>query len=244
MSEIEVERDGVPEGSGDVVVVSCGAINSAALLLRSANDKHKQGLANSSGPGRAQLHVPPELGHPGDLHQAEPHRVPEDPRDQRLLPQRAATGSTRWATSDARQGDQGDAAGGAAPFVPRAHARLHGEPLDRLVDHLGGPAVSRQPRDARAATAASLEIHAEQRGRAQSAARQAEGIERRSGPRSTLFAERRLPRSASRSPASPTRSAPRFGPTPRRSVLDVNCKAHESTTSTWSTAASSARAGP
>jgi choline dehydrogenase-like flavoprotein len=30
------------------VVVSCGAINSAALLLRSANDKHQNGLANSS----------------------------------------------------------------------------------------------------------------------------------------------------------------------------------------------------
>lgn len=33
----------------DVVVSSCGAINSAALLLRSANDRHPQGLANSSG---------------------------------------------------------------------------------------------------------------------------------------------------------------------------------------------------
>ncbi len=33
---------------GDIVVVSCGAINSAALLLRSANDKHPRGLANSS----------------------------------------------------------------------------------------------------------------------------------------------------------------------------------------------------
>jgi choline dehydrogenase-like flavoprotein len=31
-----------------IVVVSCGAINSAALLLRSANDKHPSGLANSS----------------------------------------------------------------------------------------------------------------------------------------------------------------------------------------------------
>jgi choline dehydrogenase-like flavoprotein len=29
-------------------VVSCGAINSAALLLRSANDRHRKGLANSS----------------------------------------------------------------------------------------------------------------------------------------------------------------------------------------------------
>jgi choline dehydrogenase-like flavoprotein len=34
--------------SADIVVVACGAINSAALLLRSANDKHPQGLANGS----------------------------------------------------------------------------------------------------------------------------------------------------------------------------------------------------
>ncbi|MCY7367091.1 MAG: GMC family oxidoreductase [Chamaesiphon sp.] len=34
---------------GDIVVVACGAINSAALLLRSTNDQHPQGLANSSG---------------------------------------------------------------------------------------------------------------------------------------------------------------------------------------------------
>jgi choline dehydrogenase-like flavoprotein len=35
--------------SADIVVVSCGAINSAALLLRSANDRHPNGLANGSG---------------------------------------------------------------------------------------------------------------------------------------------------------------------------------------------------
>ncbi len=34
--------------SADIVVLSCGAINSAALLLRSANEKHPQGLANNS----------------------------------------------------------------------------------------------------------------------------------------------------------------------------------------------------
>jgi len=34
--------------SADIVVVSCGAINSAALLLRSANNNHPRGLANSS----------------------------------------------------------------------------------------------------------------------------------------------------------------------------------------------------
>jgi len=46
---VEVERDGVRETfSADVVVVSAGAVNSAALLLRSASDMHPNGLANSS----------------------------------------------------------------------------------------------------------------------------------------------------------------------------------------------------
>ena len=34
--------------SADIVVSSCGAINSAALLLRSASDRHPRGLANGS----------------------------------------------------------------------------------------------------------------------------------------------------------------------------------------------------
>jgi choline dehydrogenase-like flavoprotein len=47
--EVIVEQNGAQETySADIVVVSCGAINSAALLLRSANDKHPNGLANSS----------------------------------------------------------------------------------------------------------------------------------------------------------------------------------------------------
>ena len=49
VTTVHVERHGVPETySGNVVVVSCGAINSAALLLRSANDQHPRGLANGS----------------------------------------------------------------------------------------------------------------------------------------------------------------------------------------------------
>src|SRR5207247_310919 len=49
VKKVHVERNGVREEySADIVVVSCGAINSAALLLRSANDKHPKGLANSS----------------------------------------------------------------------------------------------------------------------------------------------------------------------------------------------------
>ena len=44
-----VKRKGTTERySADLVVVACGAINSAALLLRSANERHPRGLANGS----------------------------------------------------------------------------------------------------------------------------------------------------------------------------------------------------
>ena len=49
VTKVIVTRKGaVEEYSADIVVVACGAINSAALLLRSANEKHPGGLANSS----------------------------------------------------------------------------------------------------------------------------------------------------------------------------------------------------
>ena len=46
----EVERDGANvRVEAPLIIVAAGAINSAALLLRSANDRHPDGLANSSG---------------------------------------------------------------------------------------------------------------------------------------------------------------------------------------------------
>jgi choline dehydrogenase-like flavoprotein len=49
VSAVIVERGGATEQySADIVVASCGAINSAALLLRSASDRHPRGLANGS----------------------------------------------------------------------------------------------------------------------------------------------------------------------------------------------------
>lgn len=49
VTKVVAEHNGsVEEFSGSIVVVSCGAINSASLLLRSANDKHPRGLANGS----------------------------------------------------------------------------------------------------------------------------------------------------------------------------------------------------
>ena len=47
---VRVTRDGRQECySADIVVVACGALSSALLLLRSANARHPDGLANGSG---------------------------------------------------------------------------------------------------------------------------------------------------------------------------------------------------
>ena len=49
VTEVVVQRNGSTESfSGNIVVISCGAANSARLLLMSANDKHPKGLANGS----------------------------------------------------------------------------------------------------------------------------------------------------------------------------------------------------
>ncbi len=49
VTEVVVTKDGeTATYHADIVVVACGAVNSAALLLRSGNDRHPNGLANGS----------------------------------------------------------------------------------------------------------------------------------------------------------------------------------------------------
>src|SRR5262245_65893029 len=49
VTQVVFERDGETQtATGDIVVVSCGAANSAKLLLASATDGHPNGLANGS----------------------------------------------------------------------------------------------------------------------------------------------------------------------------------------------------
>ena len=49
VTEVIARRNGERESyTGDIIVVSCGATNSARLLLLSANDRHPHGLANGS----------------------------------------------------------------------------------------------------------------------------------------------------------------------------------------------------
>ncbi|HEY3809259.1 MAG TPA: GMC family oxidoreductase, partial [Steroidobacteraceae bacterium] len=50
VSAVHVTREGRPERySADLVVVACGALSSALLLLRSVSARHPRGLANGSG---------------------------------------------------------------------------------------------------------------------------------------------------------------------------------------------------
>jgi choline dehydrogenase-like flavoprotein len=50
ITAVEIVRDGERrQVETPLCIVSCGAVNSAALLLRSATDRHPNGLANSSG---------------------------------------------------------------------------------------------------------------------------------------------------------------------------------------------------
>jgi choline dehydrogenase-like flavoprotein len=50
VAAVEIERGGATRRvEAGLVIVSCGAVNSAALLLRSGGDAHPNGLANSSG---------------------------------------------------------------------------------------------------------------------------------------------------------------------------------------------------
>src|SRR4029450_10224050 len=49
VTEVVVDHEGERQIFGaDIVVVSCGAANTAKLLLASANDQHPNGLANGS----------------------------------------------------------------------------------------------------------------------------------------------------------------------------------------------------
>ena len=84
---VEVERNGEAiRVAAPLFVVSCGAVNSAALLLRSATDSHPNGAREFLGAGGPPLHGAPRHDDAGvPPVPAERDRVPEDRRHQRLL---------------------------------------------------------------------------------------------------------------------------------------------------------------
>ena len=123
VTEVIVERNGETEHyRGGIVVVACGAANSAKLLLQSANDRHPHGLANGSDQVGRQLHVSQQHGGPGHLAGAEPHQVPEDPGAERFLLRHARLSIPHGQHPDGRQVARADVQGREAD---RGRARAH-----------------------------------------------------------------------------------------------------------------------
>ena len=156
---VVVECDGERETlTADLVVVSCGAANSAALLLASATEAHFHGLANGSG----------QLGRNYMFHNSaavlalskerEPDALPEDARAQRLLLRHRGL-----RVPDGQHPDGREVLGGHVPrreaAADEARAGLDAArrraSRDRLLALDRGPAAAVEPRRRCATTAAS-----------------------------------------------------------------------------------------
>ena len=150
ISKVIIKNNGTREEvSADIVVSSCGAINSAALLLRSANDKHPNGLANSSDVvGRHYM------GHINSVLMAI-SKCPNPTIFQKSLSVNDFYfGTAGWNypmghISFVGKLDGETLKGGAPGPYPWLDARCHGQALARFLAHLRGSARSGQPRDPR-----------------------------------------------------------------------------------------------
>ena len=218
---VEVERGGERLTiSARLFVLSAGAINSAAVLLRSADSKNPNGVANSSGMvGRyymnhnctAILAVTPWRVNRDALSQ--------DPHAQRLLLRRQRQRTAAGQSATARQDRGADV---ARRIAQRSEvvARLARATQRRLVRDVRGPGASRQQRRRCARTAPSSST-----GSAATCARTGAGSRwRRSCSRTSASRSCCPNRSA---PTRPRTSAARraSAPIPPTSVLDPYCRA-------------------
>ena len=215
------------------VIVSCGAVNSAALLLRSASATHPDGLANSSGlVGRRYMaHLATMLR--GRALEEERRRVPEDAGDQRLLPGR------RGRAVSARQDP---VAGTDAPDHGEDHRRhvalqgprdapdsavglrRMGVARDRLAGDDRGPAGSGQSRARHAGRPHRARVPAQQHAGARAARRRAADG---SCSGSATGRRRSFAHSAGAKNTTHQCGTLVFGTDPRASVLDPFCRAHD-----------------
>ena len=161
VTAVEVVKDGVRvQVEAPVVVVSCGAVNSAALLLRSANTAHPAGLGNSSGSRRHAVH-----GAPGDDDQCL-----RSPAEERTVFQKTVAINDFYLAGDrGRRTRSGRSSPKAARrrscsrrkspwygrWIPLSRVGTVGVGRGGLARDVRGPAAARQPRDRRTATDAS-----------------------------------------------------------------------------------------
>ncbi len=150
VEKVVVDREGSHEEyTADVVVSSCGAINSAALLLRSASDKHPNGLANGS--GMVGRHY---MGHVNSVLMAI-SKCPNPTIFQKTLAVNDFYVPTKdWDypmghISFVGKLDGVTLSAGAPAIAPGFTLDLMAKPLPRLLAHLRGPSSPRQPGEPR-----------------------------------------------------------------------------------------------
>ena len=130
---------------GDLFVLAAGAVNSAAILLRSVHAKHPSGLANSSGMvGRHYMNHNCTAVMAIRPLRANREPVPEDSGAQRLLSRRRR-GQPAAGQPAAPGQDHGADAARRDSFRAAPGARLARRSQRRLVRHVRGPAASREP---------------------------------------------------------------------------------------------------
>ena len=151
VTEVVVERDGGEERiTGEIVVVACGAANTARLLLQSASDRHPNGLANGSDQVGRNYMFHDSTGGARALARGEPDHLPEDARAQRLLLRQRRLRLPARERPDGRQVDR--------PHVPRraAAARRSSRPNGRSSGrHATRSTSGSRPRTCRGPTTAS-----------------------------------------------------------------------------------------
>ena len=231
---VVVDRAGERETyTADLVVVSCGAANSAKLLLASANDAHPHGLANGSDQVGRNYMFHNCTGGAGALEGAEPDRVPEDARAQRLLLQRARRRLSAGQHPDGRQVERRDVPrreAAADEARTAVDARQGGRARGRLLALDGGPAGAGQPRDrARRRQSRSSPIPPTNDKAKERLLHELKQLLKHVG----MHEDHLVPRHAYLKNDIPVAGCAhqagtcRFGTDPASSVLDVDCRAHE-----------------
>ena len=104
VTQVVTEIDGsTVQFSADIVVVACGAVNSAVLLLRSAERPPSARSREQLRRRRPPLPAAQQPRADGGVEGAEPDPVPEDPGDERLVPRRRRLGLPARRDPDAGQ---------------------------------------------------------------------------------------------------------------------------------------------
>ncbi len=229
ISRIHVERNGANETySADVVVVSAGAINSAALLLRSASDAHPKGLANGS--DMVGRHY---MGHNNSVLFAISRHPNETVFQKTLALNDFYFSSREWDfpmghISFVGKFDANMFAAGAPPFAPHlslefiAHHSLDfWLTSEDLPDPNNRVTVGRDGKIALAYRANNLEGHNRLYNKVKDLVKHA-GCEDHIIPLNAFVGDR-LPLAA----VAHQNGTIRFGANPETSALNVNCRAHE-----------------